>query len=130
MAGEDGKSAVHLFGKYDPGQLMWQGHAAEGKDQVGSLACNPGPPISGPDGEHQALNPLVADSPDIRGELIGGVLLPVAIQQNGIGWSAAGLTVQPLQERSLGVEELRVARGVTRSPLHIVGEQALSSLGF
>ncbi len=103
---------------------MWQSHAAEGKEKVSALTGHSGPSVGRADGENEALGALIADAPDLRSELLRGELLAAAIQQNGIGRSAAGLTIQPIKERRLGLEELGVAGNVPGNALEIVSEQA------
>ena len=112
VACEDGEGSVNLLGQYNAGELMRQRHPPQRKKKVGPLACCSRPPISGPDGKHQTLYTVVANAPDVRCELLGGVLLTATIQQNGIGWDAPGLAVQPVKDGSLGVEELRVAGAI------------------
>ena len=75
MAGKNGQGAVYLLGQDDPGELMRQGHPSKGKKQVGTLACGWRPPIRRSDGEHQALDALIADAAKVRGELIRGVVI-------------------------------------------------------
>jgi hypothetical protein len=106
MPGQDGQGAVDLFGQYNAGELVRQGHAAEGKEKVGALACGRGPSVGGTDGKYEALGALIANPPDVCGELLGGVLLAAAIQQDGIGWGATGLAIYPIKDGGLGVEEL------------------------
>ena len=130
MAGQNGESAVHLLGQYDAGQLMRQRHAPKRKKQVGALACDRRPSIRRSDGEHQALNALIADAAELRGELIGRVLLATTIQQDGISWSASGLAIQPIDHRRLRVEQLRVTRKVSCGALYIVGNQTVARLRF
>lgn len=122
MAGEDRQGAVDLLGEYDAGKLMRQGQTAKGQKKVGALTCHGGPSIGGTDSEHEALSALIADAPNLRGELLRGVLLAAAIQQDGVGGGAAGLAVQPVENCCLGVEELGVAGDVPGSALDIVGE--------
>jgi hypothetical protein len=128
VAGQDGQGAIDLFGKHNPGELVRQGHWTEGKEKVGSLSCGRGPTVGGTDGEHQTLSALITDASNARREFLRSVLLPAAIQQNGIRWGAADLTVQPIKDRRLGLEELGVAGNVPGHALKIVGEQAVRSL--
>jgi hypothetical protein len=128
VAGQDGEGSVDLLGQYDAGKLVRQGHAAEGKEKISALACGRGPPVGGTDGEHKPLSTLIADASDVRSELLGGVLLTPAIQQNGVGRGTAGLTVQPIEECSLGFEDLRVAGDVASCPCNVVIMQTIASL--
>src|SRR5437899_4378584 len=107
---------------------MRQGHATKGKKQVGTLACDRRPPIRRSDGEHQALDTLIADAAEMRGELIRAELFAATIQQNGICRSATRLAIQPAEQRRLRIEHLRVARDVSCGALYIVGDQAFGRL--
>jgi hypothetical protein len=128
VAGQDGEGAVDLLGQYDAGKLVRQGHAAKGKEKIGALACGRRPSAGGTDGEHKPLNALIANASDVRSELLGGVLLAAAIQQNGVGGGTTGLTVYPIEECGLGVEDLRVAGGVPGCPCNVVIMQTIASL--
>jgi len=128
VARQDSQGAVDLLGKHNPGELVRQGHWTEGKEKVSALSCGWGPTIGGTDGEHQTLSALITDASNARREFLRGVLLTAAIQKNGIRWDAAGLTVQPIKDRRLGLEELGVAGNVPGHALEIVGEQAIRSL--
>jgi len=128
VARQDSQGAVDLLRKYNPGELVRQGHWTEGKEKVGALPCGGGPTVGGTDGEHQTLSALITDASNARREFLRGVLLTAAIQKNGIRWGAASLTVQPIKDRRLGLEELGVAGNVPGDALEIVGEQAVRSL--
>ena len=110
MSGQNGQGAVHLLSQYDASQLMWQGDATKRKKHVGTLARGRRPPIRRANGEHQALDSLVADTAEPRSELIRGVLLAATIQQNRIRGSATGLPIQPVEDRRLRIEQLGLAR--------------------
>lgn len=120
MVGEDRQGAVDLFGKYDAGKLMRQGQTAEGKKKVGALTCCGGPPIRRTDGEHEALNALIADTPDVRGKLLGGVLLAAAIEQNRVRWRAPPLAFKPIKEGRFGLEEVRFAGNISDDTGNVV----------
>lgn len=93
VASEDCQGTVYLLGQNDTGELMRQGHAAKGKKQVRPLPRRQRPTIRRSDNEHQALDTLVADAAETRGELLRGELLAVTIQQNGIRRSASSLAI-------------------------------------
>lgn len=128
VAGQDGQGAVDLLGKHNPGELVRQGHWTEGKEKIGAPPCGGRPTIGGTDGEYQALSALIADTSNVRCELLRAVLPAAAIQQDGMGRGAAGLAVQPIKDGRLGFEKLRVAGNVPGDALKIIGEQAIRSL--
>jgi hypothetical protein len=130
MSGQYGKGTVHLLSQYDASQLMWQSHATKRKKHVGTLARRRRPPIRGSNGEHQTLDSLVADTAEPRSELIRGVLLAATIQQNRVRGSATGLPIQPVEDRRLRIEQLRLARNVSCGTLYIVSDPAVAGLGF
>jgi hypothetical protein len=121
VAGEDRQGAVNLFCEYDARKLVWEGQTAKRQKEVGALACNSGPPIDWADGEHKALNAIIANAPNVRRKLLGGVLLAAAIEQNRISGNPAWLAIQPFEDRSLGVKELGIAGHVPRGAFNIVG---------
>src|SRR5216683_953101 len=130
VAGENGQGPVYLLGQNHAGELMRQGHPPEGKKQIGTLTCGRRPPIRRSDGEHQALDALIANATEVRGELLRGELLAATIQQNGIRRSATRLTIQPIEQGGLGPEKLGVAGNVMGGPLYIVGQQSIGRLSF
>jgi len=127
VAGKNGEGAVYLLGQDYAGELMRQGHVPEGKEQIGALTCGRRPPIRRSDSEHQALDALITDAPEVRGELIRGVLLAATVEQYRIGWSPARLAIQPIEQARFGVEELSLTRNVSGRARYIVGEQAIRS---
>ena len=130
VAGEDCQGAVDLFSEHDAGKLMGQGQTAEGNKEVGALACSNRPPIGRTDSKHEALSPPIANASDLRGELLRGVLLAAAIEQNRIGQGTAWLARQPLEDFCLGIEELGIAGDVPGGAFDIVGEQTIRGLGL
>jgi len=94
VAGEDGEGAVDLFGEDDLRELMRQGDAAEGEEEVGAGAGGVGPTVGRADGEDEALGSGVAVPPDGSGELFRGELLASAVEQDEECGSAAGLAVE------------------------------------
>ena len=106
MAGENSGGTVDLLRQYDAGKLMGEGDAAEGDEQLGSLAGGIGPSVGGTDGEEEALGAVVAEVADAGGEVFGGELLTTTVEQDGEGAYAAGMVVQRLEEGCLCVEDL------------------------
>jgi len=128
MAGQNGQGAVDLLGQHDSGELMRQSDLAERKKKIRALTCGRRPSVGGPDGEDEALSTLVTDASEVSGELLGGVLLAAAVEQNGVGRSAAGLAIQPLEHSGFRVEEVRVAGDIARDTLDIFREQTIGRL--
>ena len=93
MAGKNGQGAVYLLGQNKAGKLMRQGHPPQREKQVGTLTRGRRPPIRRSDRKHQALDPLVAESAEMRSELSRGELLAETIEQNGVRRSAASLAI-------------------------------------
>jgi hypothetical protein len=93
MAGKNRQSAVYLLSQNDAGELMRQGHPPERPKQVRPFPRHWRPAIRRSDGEHEALNSLVAEPAEVRGEFLRGELLAAAIQQNGVRRSAAGVAI-------------------------------------
>jgi hypothetical protein len=100
---------------------MRQSDFPQGKKQVGASSRYRRPPIRGSDAKYKSLGTLVADAAEARRELLRGVLLAAAIQQNGICRRTAWLTIQPLEDGSLGLEELGLAGDIPGGAFYIIG---------
>ena len=130
MVGEDGGGSVELFGQDYAGELVREGEAAEGEENVGALAGVGGPAVGGAYGEDEALGSFVAEATDADGELFGGELVAAAVEEDGVGAEAAGLLVKPGEEGGFGVEDLGVAGDGAGGAGDVVGEEAVGGLGF
>src|SRR6202011_4731117 len=115
---------------YDAGELVGEGEASEGVDEVGAVAGGLGPSVGGADVEGEALGSVVAETANAGGELLGGELLAAVVEQDGVGADAAGVLVEPGEERGLGVEDVGVAGDNAGCAGDVVGEQAVGGFGF
>ena len=130
VVGEDSGGSVELFGEDDAGQLVGEGEAAEGEEQVGAIEGGWGPTVGGAYGEDEALGSFVPPATDAGGELFRGELLAPAVEEDGVGTDATGLVVEPGEEGGFGVEDLRVAGNGAGGAGDVVGEEAVGGLGF
>lgn len=123
MAGEDGAGAVDLFGEDDAGELVRQGHLAEGEKELRFGAGVFGPAIRGADGEENLLSAVVAELAEMGGEGFGGELFAGGVEQDDVDGCAGGALVGEGEELRFGGEEARLAGVVTRGTFNEVGEQ-------
>jgi hypothetical protein len=105
MAGEDGEGAVDLLGQDDACELVGEGDAAEGEQELGTSASYIRPAVGGPDGEDETLRPGVAKMANGLSNLFGGELTAAAVEQGKVDGSSAGLAIEPGEECGFGIEE-------------------------
>jgi hypothetical protein len=130
MVGEDGKGAVGLLGEDEAGELVGEGDATEGEEEVGAGVGLFAPAVGGPDGEEEALGALVAMAGERLGEVFGGELLAAAVEEDGDGGGATGLGGEEGEEFGLGVEELGVDGVEAGGALEEVGDEGVDGVGF
>lgn len=105
MAGEDSEGAVDLLSQDDARELVGEGDAAEGEQELGTPACHIGPSVGGADGEDEPLRPRVAKLADGLCDLFGGELTAAAVEQDKVDRRPAGLAIEPGEEGGFGIEE-------------------------
>jgi hypothetical protein len=130
VSSEDGGGAVDLLGQYNASELVGQGEASEGEEQVGADAGGRRPSVCRADTEHEALGAVVAKAADSGGEVLGGKLLAGAVEQDGMGADASRLLVEPGKKCRLGLEGLRCAGEVAVGASNVIGEEAVGGLGL
>ena len=130
VAGEDGGGAVDLLGENDAGELVGEGDASEGEEELRLLAGGGGPAVGGTDGEDETLGAVVAETAEAGGELLGGELVATAVEKDAKGADAAGVVFEPMEQGWLGVEELGLAGDVAGGASEVVGEQGVGGGGL
>ena len=109
MAGQNRIGAVDLLGHHQPREGVSQRHRPQREQQLRPRPCRLRPAVGRPDGEDNLLRPLVPPRAQPRGKGFRAHLPPAAVQQHGHGGRAPLLPFQPIQQRLLGAEGLRLA---------------------
>src|SRR5574341_168528 len=132
MSLEDCKCPVELFQQNHTGELVGEGHLAEGEDEVGGVPALVGEAVGGTDGEEQLLGAAVLLVAQQFGELLGGELAAALVEQDERGPRAPGVALSQLQERLLAGQLVRLGGQVAlQAPEVLLGEGADGGLfGF
>jgi hypothetical protein len=127
---QNSQRPVDLLGQNDTRELMRQGNAAEGKEQVRPLTRRGGPTVCGTNSKHKTLSSFVAQPPYLSSKLLRAKLPPTAVQQNHIRSSTPSLTIQPVKKRYLRLEGLQLTWCEAAYALHVFVDQSVRCVRF
>ena len=82
MPRQNRQRPVYLLRQHYPRKLMWQGHAAERKEQVCPLEGGARPSVRRTDGKDNFLDAAIAQAAKVRRKLLGGELLASTVKKN------------------------------------------------
>jgi hypothetical protein len=123
MTGEDGESAVELFGENYASEFVGQGYGAEGEQKIGAGTGLGGPSAGWTDGENEGLRAGVAQAAEEGCDVLGRELFAAAVEEYEVRRGAAGLMFEPGEEGVFCGEALNLAGHVPGDALSIVGEE-------